>query len=142
MVFTDLTPGVEMTLLVSAPGYEPRTTTVIPTLGPQTAVLLWLSPLVGPAPGTALLMVMAVDASGICIVGATVEVIGGQRVGTIVTQPGACDAWWFAEIEFAGLTPGVEMTLRASAPGYSSQVVTVIPTSGPQTALVLELSPN
>jgi hypothetical protein len=142
ILLTGLTPGVEMTLLVSAPGYEPRTTTVIPTLGPQTAVLLWLSPLVGPAPGTAFLMVMAVDRSGICIAGATVEVIGGQRAGTTMTQSGACDAWWFAEIEFVGLTPGVEMTLRVSAPGYSPQVITVIPTSGPQTALVLELSPN
>ncbi len=142
ILLTGLTPGVEMTLLVSAPGYEPRTTTVIPTPGPRTAVLLGLSPLVGPAPGTAFLMVMAVDASGICIVGATVEVIGGQRAGTTMTQSGACDAWWFAEIEFVGLTPGVEMTLRVSAPGYSPQVVTVIPTSGPQTALVLELSPN
>jgi hypothetical protein len=87
-------------------------------------------------------MVMAVDRSGICLAGATIEVIGGQRIGTIMTQPGACDAWWFAEIEFTGLTPGVEMTLRVSAPGYSPQVVTVIPTSGPQTALVLELLPN
>jgi hypothetical protein len=96
----------------------------------------------GPPQATAFLMVLVVDDSGVCIKNVTVEVVSGQSVGTTMTQSGNCNAWDFAEIEFWGLTPGVEMTLRVSAPGYEPQITTVIPTSGPQFALVLGLTPN
>jgi hypothetical protein len=36
-----------------------------------------------------------------------------------------------------GLTPGVAMNLRASAPGYVDKDTTVTPTSGAQTALLI-----
>lgn len=42
--------------------------------------------------------------------------------------------------EFHGLTPGVEMIIRASAPGYAPLVERVTPYSGPQTAFVFWLS--
>jgi hypothetical protein len=96
----------------------------------------------GPAPATAFLMVLVVDPSGICIDGATLQVVGGQSVGTTMTQRGPCDAWGYDnEILLTGLTPGVAMTLRASAPGYEPQTTTVIPTGGPQTAVQFWLSP-
>jgi hypothetical protein len=42
-VFTDLIPGVEMTLRASAPGWSTEEGTFVPYLGPQTAVGLTLS---------------------------------------------------------------------------------------------------
>jgi hypothetical protein len=44
--FWDLTPGVEMTLRVSAPGYADEEQTVRPASGPQTAMLFTPRPLV------------------------------------------------------------------------------------------------
>jgi hypothetical protein len=41
---------------------------------------------------------------------------------------------------FHGLTPGVEMIIRASAPGYLPVVESVTPYSGPQTAFWFLLS--
>ena len=79
---------------------------------------------------------MVVDPSGICILGATIDVIAGQATGQSATQTEGCDAWWVPEIEFKDLTPGVEMTLRASAPGYLPQTKTIVPTLGPQTAVI------
>jgi hypothetical protein len=96
----------------------------------------------GPAPATAFLVALVVDASGFCIVGATVQVVGGQSVGTTMTQTESCGPWDYgAEIIFSGLTPGVEMVLLVSAPGYSSRVITVTPSTGPQTAVQFWLSP-
>jgi hypothetical protein len=87
-------------------------------------------------------LVLVVDDSGVCLKDVTVEVVSGQRVGTTMTQSGNCDAWGFAEIEFWGLTPGVAMTLRLSAPAYSSQDFTFTPSAGPQTAHLVGLSPG
>jgi len=44
--------------------------------------------------------------------------------------------------EFKNLAPGVEMTLRAEAPGYTPKEVTVVPTSGSQKAFLIEPSPT
>jgi hypothetical protein len=33
-------------------------------------------------------------------------------------MPEVCDVWWVNGAFFTGLTVGVEMTVRASAPGY------------------------
>jgi hypothetical protein len=79
---------------------------------------------------------MVIDQSGICILGATIEVTSGQAAGQRATQTDGCDAWDFAEIVFKDLKPGVEMTLRASASGYVSQEKAVVPTLGPHQALV------
>jgi hypothetical protein len=84
---------------------------------------------------------MVVEDSGICIPDATVEVIAGQNRGQHGKQTGECDAWGYGGgLEFDGLKSGVEMTLRASAPGYTAQERVVVPSSGPQSALLIELS--
>jgi hypothetical protein len=97
-----------------------------------------------PAPSefssSAFLLAFVAEDSGICIPDATIEVVAGQARGQRGTQPGPCDVWGYdGFIEFNGLTPGVEMTLRASAPGYTSQERTVVPSSGPQTAMTFVL---
>jgi hypothetical protein len=81
---------------------------------------------------------MVVEDSGICIEGATVTVVRGQGVGQSSTQTTPCDAWSYdGGFAFNNLTPGVEMTLRTSAVGYAPVEKTVVPSSGPQTALIL-----
>jgi hypothetical protein len=78
---------------------------------------------------------MVVDEAGLCIVGATIEVVDGA--GHAVTQTTPCDAWAYdGGVVFRDLTPGVEMTLRASASGYAAQEKTVVPSLGPQMAVL------
>jgi hypothetical protein len=80
---------------------------------------------------------MVVDEAGVCIVGATVQVVRGQSLGQSITQTTPCDAWAYdGGVVFKDLTPGVEMTLRASASGYAAQETTVVPSSGPQMAVL------
>lgn len=105
------------------------------------------SPLVSPSPpsptpsASTFLWVMAVDASGVCAADATIEVVAGQGVGRIARQSTPCSVWDYdGGVLFFDLTPGVEMTLRASAPGYATQEKTVTPTSGGQMVTVMELS--
>ena len=92
------------------------------------------SPALGPYPptsgGSAWLWAMVVEESGICILDATIQVIAGQAAGQIATQSERCDAWSDGGVIFKDLTPGVEMTLRASVPGYVPQEKTVVPTIG------------
>jgi hypothetical protein len=74
-----------------------------------------------------------IDESGVCIVDAKVEVVSGQRVGQEITQGTPCSVWSYGFPEdgegfgFTGLTPDGQMTLRASAKGYTSKDVTVSP---------------
>jgi hypothetical protein len=92
-----------------------------------------------PAINDAWLWGMVVHDSGSCIVGATVSVVRGQALGRSIVQSTPCDAWAYSGgFEFKNLTPGVEMTLRTSAPGYAPKEVTVVPTSGAQMALLIE----
>jgi len=95
-----------------------------------------------PAPSpSGFLWVMAVGAGGVCVEDATVEVVGGQGVGQIGTQRTPCAVWDYdGGISFWGLTAGVELTLRASAPGYTAQEKTVTPTAGGGMVTVIELS--
>jgi hypothetical protein len=84
---------------------------------------------------------MVGDETGLCIVGATGEVVRGQGFGQTITQTTPCDAWAYdGGVLFRDLTPDVEMTLRASAFGYVAQERTVIPTSGPQMAVLFTRS--
>ena len=85
---------------------------------------------------------MIVKESGVCIEGATVRVVRGQRAGESRTQTTPC-ATWDSEggFEFRGLTSGVEMTLRASATGYADEEQTVMPSLGPRTGVLFALSP-
>jgi hypothetical protein len=87
------------------------------------------------APATNFLWVMVVDASGVCIPGATIRVILGQRMGESFTQKTPCDAWAYdGGVLFENVTVGAEMTLQATAPGYLTQEKMIVPTSGAQTA--------
>lgn len=95
---------------------------IVPTPGPTAGAFLWG---------------MIVKDSGVCIEGATVLVVRGQRAGESMTQTTPCDAWSYgAGFAFRNLTPGVAMTLRASAPGYADEEQTGIPSFGPQTAML------
>jgi hypothetical protein len=82
-----------------------------------------------------------VDENGVCIEGAIVQVTGGQSVGQSITQTTPCGAYDYGNgFEFNNLTTGVAMTLRASAPGWSTCEYTVTPHGGGQSALILPLS--
>lgn len=102
----------------------------------------------GPVPptgagGPAFLWGMVVDSTGVCIVGATVHVVAGQRAGQSISQSTPCDAWAYdGGFMFTGLTPGVAMTLRASAPGYADLEQVVTPSLGPQLAVLLQPAPQ
>lgn len=84
---------------------------------------------------------MVLGESGACILGATVQVIRGEQVGKSTTQATPCDAWGVEPgFEFSELTPGSELTLRASAPGYVSQEKAFPVTTSPWPPAILTLS--
>lgn len=84
---------------------------------------------------------MVIAPSGVCVEGATVSVVRGQALGQSAEQSTPCDAWADSGgFEFRNLRSGVEMTLRATAPGYAAKEVTVVPVSGPQSAFLIEPS--
>jgi len=94
-------------------------------------------PTVRPGGSLTWLWGMVVDETGVCIVGATASVVHGQGLGQSVEQATPCDAWAYdGGFVFKDLTPGVEMTLRVSAPGFIVQERTVVPSLGPQTAVL------
>lgn len=85
-----------------------------------------------PVPPTptpvAFLAGMVLGAGGGCIVGATVEVVGGQGLGQTARQVVQCSWWdWEDGFEFRELVPGVEVTLRASAPSFVPAEKTFLP---------------
>jgi len=80
---------------------------------------------------------MVVDQAGVCIPGATIQVVAGQDVGEPITQETPCDAWAYSGgVEYHKLNAGVRMTLRAAAPGYAAEDTTVTPGSGPLSAII------
>lgn len=79
---------------------------------------------------------MAVDPSGLCIPGATIQVVAGQAIGEPITQETPCDVWGYSGgVEYHNLTAGVSMTLRATAPGYAAEEMTITPFGGPQSVI-------
>ena len=96
---------------------------------------------VAPTP-SAWIVAMVAEDGGLCIQGATVEVVAGQAPGRSETQTEPCDVWDAGGVTFQELVPGVELTLRASAPGYVAQEKVVVPRSGPQTAVIFTLTPS
>jgi hypothetical protein len=68
--------------------------------------------------------------------------VSGQGLGRSVRQADRCSVWDpDYSANFKDLTPGAEMTLRASAEGYAPREVIVMPTPGPQVLRVeIELS--
>jgi hypothetical protein len=96
--------------------------TPVPTAEPASSAFLWA---------------MVVDESGACIGGATIQVVGGQSAGVSVPQTTPCDAWAYdGGVVFKDLTPGVAMTLRATAPGWAPLEKTVVPSSGATGAIL------
>ena len=85
--------------------------------------------------------VVVIGEYGWCVPSATVEIVSGQGLGRKVTQMDPCSYWDpdFAAV-FKDLIPGDEVTLRASAPGYTVAEKTVMRTLGGQTAHAFELS--
>lgn len=84
---------------------------------------------------------MAVDESGMCIVDATATVVRGQGLGRSMQQTTPCAAWDYdGGFIFNDLTPGVEMTVRVSASGYTLLEKTVVPSSGPQSIVQFTLT--
>jgi hypothetical protein len=95
-----------------------------------------------PTPGAAItsLWGFVVEPSGSCITDAMVEVVHGQAQGQRIMQETPCDAWAYGGgFVFKELSPGEEMTLRASAPGWSTEEQTVVPHLGGQTAVLISL---
>ena len=95
----------------------------------------------GP-PSTAFLWAYVVDdvTKQLCIPGAWVEVVAGQAVGERAEQETPCSIWDYGGgVLLRGLTPGVAMTLRVSAPGHLTRDTTVVPTLGPQSAVEIVL---
>ena len=95
---------------------------------------------VAPSPvnSTTFLWAMVVDGTGVCIPGASIEVVIGQGAGQTFAQATPCTAWTDdGGVVFSNLTPGRAMTLRALAPGYVPQEKSVVTSSGPQQSLLL-----
>jgi hypothetical protein len=82
------------------------------------------------APKLVGLLGIVIEHSGNWVEGAIVEVVSGQALGQKVTQSTPCDHWGYSGgFIFKDLTPGVAMTLRASAPGWGTQEKIVVPDS-------------
>lgn len=85
----------------------------------------------GPSAVTALrvgLWGMVVDTDGRCIAGASVRLVSSEGEGQPVVQETPCDVWDGYGFTFRDLTPGVAVTIRATAPGYATKDTTVVPT--------------
>ena len=114
-------------LVALSPGCSPLPTTPTPTPVSTPAVTRFWG--------------MVIEQSGVCIAGATVAVVGGPSGLQGQAQETPCDVWGYSGgFAFTGLSPGVPMTLRASAPGYVARDVIVVPSSsGPGYNTVFEI---
>jgi hypothetical protein len=87
-------------------------------------------------------VVLEKGGSGICVPGATVEIVRGQGLGRRVSQ-GSCNYWDpDPDAAFTDLNADEELTFRASAPGYAATELTVLPRAETGKAVVFELSRN
>ena len=108
------------------------------------------TPLLSPSPTplrmTRVEALVIPESAGSCILGATVEVVGGQSVGNSITLTDQCDIWGDShggEATFTDLIQDVPMTLRASATGYRAQERTVVPSwPGERVVFALSRSPS
>jgi hypothetical protein len=83
--------------------------------------------------GSAFIWVLVLAQSGACIPGGTVYVLSGPAAGRTFVQDSDCTAWAYSGgVLFRGLAVGATMTLRASAPGYSSRTKTAVAVSSGQ----------
>jgi hypothetical protein len=87
-------------------------------------------------------MGFVVNENGVCIENATVHVVSGRRRGESQLQETPCNAWGYGGgFLFKNLIPGVPMTLRASAPGWTTQEETFMPSTGAYVELRLSRVP-
>ena len=102
-----------------------------------------------PAPpptttGSAVLWVMVLPVgSALCIEGATIQIVGLQGAGEAIPQETPCDYWgYYGGLLLKDLTPGVEVTLRGAAPGYTPREMRFMPFEMPgrYQAVFIELS--
>jgi hypothetical protein len=83
-----------------------------------------------PTTGTALLWAMVIVASGPCIEGATIQIVGPQGAGKAIPQQTPCDAWADdGGVLLQNLPAGIEVTLRGAAPGYVAREMRFLPSS-------------
>ena len=77
---------------------------------------------------------------GMCIGGATVRLVSDQGEGPQLVQE-SCEVMVFGGFTYLDLTPGVAITIRASALGYATKDTTFVPsTDSYQTAMLIVLS--
>ena len=96
----------------------------------------------GPASGSALLWVMVLGDGGLCIQGATIQMVRAGGAGEPIAQT-PCAAWDSdGGVLLTDLTPGVEVTLRGAAPGYAPREMKFLPfpVPGSYHAVFIELS--
>jgi hypothetical protein len=96
-----------------------------------------------PASSSGIIWVMVLDerGSGVCLPGATIQIVeqSGKAGETIFQEP--CSVWDFGGgVLLKGLTSGVEVRLRASAAGYVTQDKSFLPSVGSYSAVFIELS--
>jgi hypothetical protein len=104
----------------------------------------------GPAPappapptGSALLWVMVISETGGCVEGATIQIVGAEGAGEPIPQRTPCGAWDYdGGLLLTDLTPGVKLTLRGAASGYTPREMNFLPfpMPGSYTAVFIELS--
>lgn len=84
-----------------------------------------------PVPPTSTAVIASViDQNGSCIVGATLQVVAGQATGKSMVQTQPCAYWDYGhELIFSNLVPGLALTLRATAPGYTTVDRAVVPSA-------------
>jgi hypothetical protein len=72
-----------------------------------------------------------VGVSGACVHGAVVEIVQGPGTGRKSAQADGCSAWDYSGgYEFRNVPMGATVALRASAPGYGSQVRELVVQNG------------
>jgi hypothetical protein len=100
-------------------------------------------PAIPPTSSSGIIWVMVIEerGPGICIPGATIQTVGQSgEVGERITQE-PCAVWDYAGgVELKGLTSGVEVKLRGSAPGYVTRDQSFLPNVGSFSAVFIELS--
>lgn len=120
------------------------------TLGATALCLFWIGcngesptsppPFEPPAAQTASIWGHVVQANGLCLVDATVEIIDGPGVGQkVVQKDGSCSLWdYSSEYTLRDLPVGATVRLRASREGYiPEERAVVVTTSRESTDFVL-----
>jgi hypothetical protein len=106
------------------------------------------SPVAAPAPpapptGSALLWVMVISETGVCIEGATIQILRAEGAGEPIPQRTPCGAWDYdGGLLLTDLTQGVELTLRGAASGYAPREMSFrpFPMPGSYKAVFITLS--